>query len=185
MSDVTNIVRNSGDPLSFQYDGDEVNLPGHGDTTILPAGCAAFAARNYGHVGVQIVHPEAEAEARAAGEKQRAFDKLPADKREKVLAELEEAKLTAELGPVCTGTPEVTPGVEGDVPCTVRTKNASGLCQNCEAEVKRRPSVLEQAAAAQVEPTNPKEVGLESAKADAGATGGAAAPKKKATRRKK
>lgn len=67
---VTNIIRNRGEVLSFDYDGIPYSLPGHGDTTIVPAEVAVHVARTYGEF-CQIVHPEAEAALREAAEKKR------------------------------------------------------------------------------------------------------------------
>lgn len=65
MSD-SNIVRNtSASSVAFTCNGSDYILPGNGDTTMLPREVALYAERNHFHDGVQIVHPEAEAEERA------------------------------------------------------------------------------------------------------------------------
>jgi hypothetical protein len=65
MSD-SNIVRNMNSAsIAFTCNGSDYVLPGGGDTTMLPREVALFAERNHFHEGVQIVHADAEAAARA------------------------------------------------------------------------------------------------------------------------
>ena len=62
----SNIVRNTNAAsVAFTCNGSDYVLPGGGDTTMLPRDVALFAERNHFHEGVQIVHAEAEAVARA------------------------------------------------------------------------------------------------------------------------
>lgn len=118
-------IRNSAGDKTITYGGREWTFPGNGDTTLVPGDVADHAEQFYSRAGLLIVHPEAEAADR---------ERLAAIEADATAAREKEAALVAELGEPCQGPPvDEDDDDSGITACPNRTKNPSGLCDDCEA----------------------------------------------------
>jgi hypothetical protein len=119
------IIRNSGGDKTITYGGRDWAFPGNGDTTMVPGDVADHVEQFHSRDGLLIVHPEVEAAER---ERRATIEAQAAEARAK------EEALVAELGQRCEGPPvDEDDDDSGIAPCPNRTKNASGLCDDCEA----------------------------------------------------
>jgi hypothetical protein len=60
------LIRNTGNHRTVTYGGRDYQFPGGGDTTMVSGELADFVEQNHARDGLLVVHPEAEAAARAS-----------------------------------------------------------------------------------------------------------------------